>query len=461
MLVMDISGSMSELDAGGVEKMLGAQRAASGLTNVIISEQEAAGNSLVHQVGLVTFSKWADTVNSLTTEISVVQDELWQLDVDGGTAMAAGLERAIAQFDTSSEARRMIVLLSDGLPNIGQNFLDYFFSTQDEETIKQEVLDLANQAGEQGICVYTIGFGNPQADPDTDAYIDETFLLQVAQASGCGQYYSAQESIQLANIFVEIRHASMGTLIMQQSGIIQQNQTLNLGDVNVSADYEQLMFTLNWPGSNLVPVLKDPKGKIVDVNYSGVTIDTQETITTIIVERPSKGTWNVSIYGQDIPQGTTYYNALMSTRGLIEEESEISIWLWVVLVLVLLSIVLIVIFSRSSTQKHGPYQTKQHQPIGKTQRACLQVMDGEQAGTRFLLNNRSLIGRSSQCEIVLQDISVSRMHAIIFFEKEHWFIQDHGSKAGVQVNGRLVERAQIRSGDIIKLGHSELLFLVE
>ena len=451
-LVMDVSGSMAEFDAGGVEKMIGAQRAADNLTDVIISEQEAAGSTLVHQVGLVSFSVEADIISYLSEEIGAIQSSIWQLTPGGGTAMAAGLEQAIAQFDTMSNAQQMIVLLSDGMPNIGLNFISYFFDIQEQETIQQEILDLANQAGEKGICVYTVGFGNPQADPETDAYIDENFLRQIAQVSGCGQYYSAQESIQLANVFVELRHASMGTLLMKNSGTIQQNQKLNLGGVDIPVNYEQMMFTLNWPGSNLVPVLTDPKGKTVDENYPGVTIDSQETITTIIVDHPRTGNWNVSVYGQDVPEGTTNYNALMSTRGLIEEKGT-SIWLWIGLVIVVISGVTITTLSHSFTKENKPYSAK-HQ----AHKAYLQVKNGEQTRISYLLNDRVLIGRGSNCGIVLRDISVSRMHAIIFSKEANWFIQDQGSKAGVRVNDRLVETAQLQTGDKIKLGHSELLF---
>lgn len=454
-LVMDVSGSMAEFDAGGSEKMMGAQRASDNLIDVIISEQEAAGSTLVHQIGLVTFSVEAYTISSLSEEIDAVQDAIWRLTPEGGTAMAAGLKKAIAQFDATSNAQQMIILLSDGMPNIGLDFISYFFDIQEQETIQQEIIDLANQAGEKGICVYTVGFGNPQADPETDAYIDEIFLRQIAQVSGCGQYYSAQESIQLANVFVELRHASMGTLLMKNSGTIQQDQLLNLGDVDISVDYEQMMFTLNWPGSNLVPVLTDPKDKTVDENYPGVTIDSQETITTIIIDRPRTGNWNVSVYGQDVPEGATNYNALMSTRGLIEEK-EPPIWLWIGLVIVAISGVTIAILSHSFTKRNKPDITK-HQ----LQKAYLQIMNGEQTGEKFLLNDQVLVGRGSKCEIVLRDISVSRMHAIVFNKEGDWFIKDQGSKAGVSVNGRLREIAQLQTEDTIKLGHCELLFLLK
>lgn len=451
-LVMDVSGSMGEMDSNGVEKMLGAQRAASDLVNVIISEQDAAGDMLIHKLGLVAFSSYAVTLNPLTQEIEEVQDELWQLDPGGRTAMVAGLNDAIAQLETENDAQRMIILLSDGLPNIGLN--------SDSYGIQEEVIDLARQAGEMNICVHTIGFGDPMADPDSESYIDEDFLTRVAQASGCGKYYSAQESGQLANAFIELRHETMGTLVLQETGTIAQSELIDLGDVNISLNYEQLLFTLNWPGSYLLTNITDPAGRLVDEDYPGLTINEQDTITTIIIDQPVTGNWNISIYGQDVPEGITTYNALMSTRGLIEKESGIPIWLWVLI----FSIVIVGLLIINSSHHQAVYKgNSSHIQTGEAwvRSAYLQVVNGEQAGKNYRLDGQTLIGRGSYCQILLKDISVSRTHAVLFFTEGRWFIQDQNSRSGVYLNDRRIKQAKLHTRDKLKLGHTELIFIWE
>jgi hypothetical protein len=63
-----------------------------------------------------------------------------------------------------------------------------------------------------------------------------------------------------------------------------------------------------------------------------------------------------------------------------------------------------------------------------------------------------LIGRASDCDIVLSEGSVSRRHARLVFRDETWVIHDLGSTNGTIVNGARVGRCQLRSGDQILLG---------
>ncbi len=145
--------------------------------------------------------------------------------------------------------------------------------------------------------------------------IDEDFLREVASASGCGSYYNAQDAISLANIYVELRHSSTGTIVFNQSGTISQGQQLDLGAVDIPANQELMLLTLNWPGSKLEPVLKDPSGKTVDENYPGVSISTSPTLVSIIMNNPVQGSWQLGVVGVSVPEGTTQYNTIMSTRA--------------------------------------------------------------------------------------------------------------------------------------------------
>lgn len=65
-------------------------------------------------------------------------------------------------------------------------------------------------------------------------------------------------------------------------------------------------------------------------------------------------------------------------------------------------------------------------------------------------------GRSADNEVVLPDYSVSRRHAAIRRDGDKWFVYDLKSTNGVQVNGASVQRSQIRSGDLLKVGVFEI-----
>jgi hypothetical protein len=74
---------------------------------------------------------------------------------------------------------------------------------------------------------------------------------------------------------------------------------------------------------------------------------------------------------------------------------------------------------------------------------------------------RVVIGRSKDCDIQLADANVSRRHAELRQEGASYWIVDLGSTNGLEVNGKRVKRAKLRSGDTITLGSTELTFARE
>jgi hypothetical protein len=69
------------------------------------------------------------------------------------------------------------------------------------------------------------------------------------------------------------------------------------------------------------------------------------------------------------------------------------------------------------------------------------------------------IGRSRDCEIVLEDTGVSRRHAEIRPSGEGWTLKDLGSTNGVLVNGQRVNGARhLSAGDRVELGSTEIVF---
>ena len=62
------------------------------------------------------------------------------------------------------------------------------------------------------------------------------------------------------------------------------------------------------------------------------------------------------------------------------------------------------------------------------------------------------VGRSPSADIVLDDATVSRRHAVIVREGEETVLLDDRSRHGVLVNGERVGRAVLQNGDTIHLG---------
>ena len=85
-------------------------------------------------------------------------------------------------------------------------------------------------------------------------------------------------------------------------------------------------------------------------------------------------------------------------------------------------------------------------------------------GKRFAIGpSGATIGRSRECDVVLDDSNVSRRHARIDLgEDGAWTVEDLGSTNGVQVNGaRVSTRTVLRSGDRLDLGTVSARFEVE
>lgn len=87
------------------------------------------------------------------------------------------------------------------------------------------------------------------------------------------------------------------------------------------------------------------------------------------------------------------------------------------------------------------------------------VLEHEGKRRGGVLNGRMVIGRASGSHVVIDDKSVSRIHAWVGRVGHTYFIADGGSRTGTMVNGRPVEgRRTLRDGDEILIGPARIVF---
>jgi hypothetical protein len=85
---------------------------------------------------------------------------------------------------------------------------------------------------------------------------------------------------------------------------------------------------------------------------------------------------------------------------------------------------------------------------------------GGRVGQSFPLEGERLtIGRSPDAEIFLDDVTVSRDHAVLVRRSGEWFLDDSGSLNGTYVNRRRIESHKLTDGDELQVGKYKLTYL--
>ena len=92
--------------------------------------------------------------------------------------------------------------------------------------------------------------------------------------------------------------------------------------------------------------------------------------------------------------------------------------------------------------------------------ALLLVQQGPTTGARFLLDAaETTVGRHPRADIFLDDVTVSRKHAIFVALPEGGFaVRDSGSLNGTYVNRQRVEQATLRLGDEVQIGKYRMTY---
>jgi Protein of unknown function (DUF3662)/FHA domain len=95
-------------------------------------------------------------------------------------------------------------------------------------------------------------------------------------------------------------------------------------------------------------------------------------------------------------------------------------------------------------------------PVVAAQRLCGVLVRGERV---YRLDGpATVLGRSRQCDVVINDPNVSRRHAEVRREADGYVVVDLESTNGILVNGREVKRVALADGDRLQLGTTGLSF---
>ena len=87
---------------------------------------------------------------------------------------------------------------------------------------------------------------------------------------------------------------------------------------------------------------------------------------------------------------------------------------------------------------------------------------GAVSGSRYLLDEDEItVSRDPRADILLDDPTVSRQHAVFRRVNGQFFVVDAGSLNGTYVNRQRVDQAMLKNGDEIMIGKFRLVFFTK
>ena len=93
-------------------------------------------------------------------------------------------------------------------------------------------------------------------------------------------------------------------------------------------------------------------------------------------------------------------------------------------------------------------------------KAMFLINRGEGKGSRFLITHEgATVGRSASSGIFLDDVTVSRAHAVVEKKGTAFVLRDSGSLNGTYVNNESISEISLKSGNQIQIGKFHLLFV--
>lgn len=114
-----------------------------------------------------------------------------------------------------------------------------------------------------------------------------------------------------------------------------------------------------------------------------------------------------------------------------------------------------------AVERDAPLSTEDHATIDALRpgTALLLVLRGPNTGARFLLDAPvTTTGRHPDSDIFLDDVTVSRKHAVFQQDGDTFVVRDVGSLNGTYVNKTRIDTAVLRTGDEVQIGKYRLVY---
>lgn len=246
------------------------------------------------EIGVVDFDSAARVLSEAVRvgdNRSSLRDAISTINSSGGTNLGAGLSTGCGVLERAAGATRAALFLTDGFGS---------YSGQ------------AQCFADQGWKVFTFGLGSGS---------DTATLQQIAAQTG-GDHTQLDSATNMVCEFQQVRARIAGEpgQSCEPTGTIEQDQVISFLQ-EVLAGLASFTFTNTWLGSDIEMTLTTPSGRVIDRNSieSDLQIAVGSSFETITINNPEPGTWQVELFGADIPPGGEPYT--FSTLGISDNES--------------------------------------------------------------------------------------------------------------------------------------------
>jgi hypothetical protein len=115
-------------------------------------------------------------------------------------------------------------------------------------------------------------------------------------------------------------------------------------------------------------------------------------------------------------------------------------------------------FPRPQSSSRAPTKStpiKEGASPGRSNLRFVQIVSVATGKQIRLRRSKALLGRSSQCDIVVRAANVSKQHCQIIVEPDRVVVEDLGSANGTYVNDRPIQSAPLQDGDRLRVADHE------
>lgn len=204
-LVLDVSGSMEGTPISETKK------AATNFIRTIL--QEDAG------IGIVTYDESASIKNNFSMDENRLKDTVSSLKEGGGTNIEAGLSMAYQMLQKSDARKKIVVLMSDGIPNNGK--------------VGEDLILFADEMKEKDVIIYTLGFFESLSSKSEAQY-----LMEHIASDGC--HYEVEDADDLVFFFGDIADQINGQKYIYVRIACPVDVTVTFDGETLNSDVEHL-----------------------------------------------------------------------------------------------------------------------------------------------------------------------------------------------------------------------------